>query len=109
MSTLPALTWAVGTRVMNSNRPEKNVRKLANSILLGTLWWRGRSQYLAQQPGLRAGRYSPSEQKSGKKPLVSGFLRVGFAGSWQESGQGRARTADTGLFRAVLYQLSYLT
>lgn len=25
------------------------------------------------------------------------------------SGQGRARTADTGLFRAVLYQLSYLT
>ena len=26
-----------------------------------------------------------------------------------ESGQGRARTADTGLFRAVLYQLSYLT
>ena len=34
--------------------------------------------------------------------------------SWQnaqaaKSGQGRARTADTGLFRAVLYQLSYLT
>ena len=27
----------------------------------------------------------------------------------KESGQGRARTADTGLFRAVLYQLSYLT
>lgn len=26
-----------------------------------------------------------------------------------ESGQARARTADTGLFRAVLYQLSYLT
>ena len=26
-----------------------------------------------------------------------------------KSGQGRARTADTGLFRAVLYQLSYLT
>ena len=27
----------------------------------------------------------------------------------ERSGQGRARTADTGLFRAVLYQLSYLT
>ena len=27
----------------------------------------------------------------------------------EKSGQGRARTADTGLFRAVLYQLSYLT
>ncbi len=27
----------------------------------------------------------------------------------EESGQGRARTGDTGLFRAVLYQLSYLT
>ena len=29
--------------------------------------------------------------------------------SEQKSGQGRARTGDTGLFRAVLYQLSYLT
>lgn len=29
--------------------------------------------------------------------------------SGERSGQGRARTADTGLFRAVLYQLSYLT
>jgi hypothetical protein len=27
----------------------------------------------------------------------------------RKSGQRRARTADTGLFRAVLYQLSYLT
>ena len=30
-------------------------------------------------------------------------------GAQPDSGQGRARTADTGLFRAVLYQLSYLT
>ena len=30
-------------------------------------------------------------------------------GEMCQSGQGRARTADTGLFRAVLYQLSYLT
>ncbi len=30
-------------------------------------------------------------------------------GANPHSGQGRARTADTGLFRAVLYQLSYLT
>ena len=27
----------------------------------------------------------------------------------ERNGQRRARTADTGLFRAVLYQLSYLT
>lgn len=27
----------------------------------------------------------------------------------RESGQGRDRTGDTGIFSAVLYQLSYLT
>ena len=34
---------------------------------------------------------------------------VGRVATVRKSGQGRARTADTGLFRAVLYQLSYLT
>lgn len=27
---------------------------------------------------------------------------------WDSGGQGRNRTADAGLFRAALYQLSYL-
>ncbi len=36
-------------------------------------------------------------------------IEVGESKWANQSGQGRARTADTGLFRAVLYQLSYLT
>ena len=41
------------------------------------------------------------------KKTARGWARSGFG--FSKSGQGRARTGDTGLFRAVLYQLSYLT
>ncbi len=48
----------------------------------------------------RAGRFL---KQFGTPIALRGFVSRGFCG-----GQGRNRTADAGLFRAALYQLSYL-
>ncbi len=48
-------------------------------------------------------RRGPTPRACGWRPMQIGTKKK------NRSGQGRARTADTGLFRAVLYQLSYLT
>ena len=70
----------------------------------------------------RGGRGSPGQGSAGRRTIFLAIysgreIKGGCdhsaatprSGAGSKSGQGRARTADTGLFRAVLYQLSYLT
>lgn len=89
------------------------LRKTVSGRLgLGLKWEGDRSHAVSHKGSFeRAEKFA---QKSLLRPVMirssanerKEFIRRTIAG---ESGQGRARTGDTGLFRAVLYQLSYLT
>lgn len=64
----------------------------------------GRREARLPEPGDREAAGAPDSAHHARRPVARRW-RHGA----KESGQGRTRTADTGLFRAVLYQLSYLT
>ncbi len=70
----------------------------------------GQFQNLGQSFKIWAGSWQPASESSGLRRCVPHLdLTVAASHLRCRGGQGRARTADTGLFRAVLYQLSYLT
>ena len=90
----------------------KTVKKLLNNHVGGESWnaeTAKRPVSWIEKSYFDLGRGARLQARKPKKQLFQGVLWQTNAGTWQESGQGRARTADTGLFRAVLYQLSYLT
>ena len=92
MSTLPALTWAVGTRVMNSNRPEKTLKNSQTAFYWGRSGGVADPRIWPNSRGSGRGDTAHQNKKAAKTAgfgISSGGFRRKLARKWSGAGSNR--------------------